>query len=293
MTQGWGDEALPSRVAFPLAGARLALAIALVAIHPTIACRSEGQGPVSSGTPSTPTPVPAWRLVWRDEFDGTALDTTKWVRETGGTGWGNAELEYYTNRPENARVENGFLVIEARQEQFGNQAYTSARLKTQGLGAWRYGRIEARIQIPRGQGLWPAFWMLGDNIGQVGWPGCGEIDIMENIGKEPGRVHGTVHGPGYSGANGISSTYSLSTGAFADDFHIFAVEWQPGAITWYVDSTYYKTVTSSDVPGTWVYDHPFFIILNVAVGGYWPGSPDATTVFPQTMRVDYVRVYQR
>jgi beta-glucanase (GH16 family) len=260
----------------------LAFAVALVSLCPTLACRADQQGP-----------APAWRLAWHDEFDGAALDTTKWVRETGGNGWGNAELEFYTDRVENARTANGYLVIEARQETFGNRAYTSARLKTQGLGAWRYGRIEARIQIPRGQGLWPAFWMLGDNLAQVGWPGCGEIDITENIGKEPGRVHGTVHGPSYSGANGVSSAYDLSTGAFADDFHLFAIEWQPGAIQWYVDSIRYKTVTPNDLPGPWVYDHPFFIILNVAVGGNWPGSPDTTTVFPQTMRVDYVRVYQK
>ena len=260
----------------------LAFAVALVSLCPTLACRADQQGP-----------GPAWRLAWHDEFDGAALDTTKWVRETGGNGWGNAELEFYTDRVENARTANGYLVIEARQETFGNRAYTSARLKTQGLGAWRYGRIEARIQIPRGQGLWPAFWMLGDNLAQVGWPGCGEIDIMENIGKEPGRVHGTVHGPSYSGANGVSSAYDLSTGAFADDFHLFAIEWQPGAIQWYVDSIRYKTVTPDSLPGPWVYAHPFFIVLNVAVGGYWPGSPDTTTVFPQTMRVDYVRVYQK
>ncbi len=234
-----------------------------------------------------------WQLVWHDEFDGTALDAGKWVRETGGGGWGNAELEFYTDRTENARVAGGNLIIEARRETFGNRDYTSARLKTQGLGAWRYGRMEARIQIPRGQGLWPAFWMLGDNCVTVAWPACGEIDIMENIGKEPRRVHGTVHGPGYSGAQGVTSTYERSAGAFADTFHVFAVEWDPGAIRWYVDDTLYKTVTPNDLPGPWVYDHPFFIILNVAVGGSWPGNPDTTTVFPQTMRVDYVRVYRK
>ena len=231
--------------------------------------------------------------MWHDEFDGPTLDLTKWVSETGAGGWGNNELEFYTARPENARVENGNLVIEARQEAFGGSQYTSARLKTEGLGAWQYGRIEARIRIPRGQGLWPAFWMLGDRCEQVGWPTCGEIDIMENIGREPSRVHGTVHGPGYSGAQGVGAAYSLSAGAFADDYHVYAVEWQAGAIVWYADSTVYATVTGNNVPGTWVFDHPFFIILNVAVGGYWPGSPDGTTVFPQAMLVDYVRVYQR
>ena len=236
---------------------------------------------------------PQWRLVWHDEFDGPVLDATKWVRETGGDGWGNGELEFYTDRVENAHIDAGYLVIEARRESLATRGYTSARLKTQGLGAWKYGRIEARIQIPRGQGLWPAFWMLGDDIPSVGWPACGEIDIMENIGKEPGRVHGTVHGPGYSGAAGVSSAYDLPAGAFADTFHVYAIEWEPAAIRWYVDDVLYKTVTPNSLPGRWVYDHPFFILLNVAVGGYWPGNPDATTVFPQTMRVDYVRVYEK
>jgi beta-glucanase (GH16 family) len=238
---------------------------------------------------------PAWQIVWHDEFDEPTLDTAMWAQETGGDGWGNAELEFYTDHGANARVENGQLVLEARRESLGGRNYTSARLKTRidAGGAWRYGRIEARIQIPRGQGLWPAFWMLGDNCPQVGWPGCGEIDIMENIGKEPRLVHGTVHGPGYSGAQGVTSSFSLTSGAFADDFHVFAVEWEPDTIRWYVDDSLYRTITPGSLPGRWVYDHPFFIILNVAVGGYWPGGPDSTTVFPQTMRVDYVRVYQR
>jgi len=237
-----------------------------------------------------------WKLVWHDEFDGSGLDVTKWVRETGGGGWGNNELEFYTARAENARLEGGHLVIEARAEPFGNRQYTSARLKTAGLGAWKYGRIEARIRIPRGQGIWPAFWLLGDDIPQVGWPACGEIDIMENIGKEPGRVHGTVHGPQYSGAKGVSAPYDQPGGGggpFADDYHVYAVEWEANAIRWYVDSAHYATVTPKDLPGRWVFDHPFFIILNVAVGGGWPGNPDSTTVFPQRMLVDYVRVYQK
>jgi beta-glucanase (GH16 family) len=234
-----------------------------------------------------------WILEWSDEFNGPTLDSTTWVPDTGGAGWGNAELEYYTARPENARVENGNLIIEARQEQYGNSAYTSARLKTQGLRAWTYGRIEARIQIPRGQGLWPAFWMLGENYGPVAWPDCGEIDVMENIGKEPSLVHSNVHGPGYTNVPSLSAAYGLPAGAFADDFHVYAVEWEPGVIRWYVDDSLYRTLTPDDVPGPWAFDHPFFIILNVAVGGDWPGAPDTTTVFPQTMRVDYVRVYGR
>ena len=249
----------------------------------------------SAGNPEAAPAPAAWQLVWHDEFAAAALDTTIWAQETGGDGWGNAELEFYTDHGANARVENGQLVIEARREAVGGRDYTSARLKTRVAagGAWRYGRIEARIQIPRGQGLWPAFWMLGDNCAPVGWPTCGEIDIMENIGKEPRVVHGTVHGPGYSGAHGVSSSLSLTSGAFADDFHVFAVEWASDTIRWYLDDSLYRTITPDSVPGRWVYDHPFFIILNVAVGGNWPGSPDSTTVFPQTMRVDYVRVYQR
>ena len=259
-------------------------AVALV----SSALLSSGGERVSLPPPSPP----GWRLVWRDEFDGPGLDTTNWAPEIGGDGWGNAELEFYTDRHENAHVEAGQLIIEARREEFGGRHYTSARLKTRGGArrAWRYGRIEARIRIPRGQGLWPAFWLLGDNCARVGWPGCGEIDIMENIGREPRTVHGTVHGPGYAGAHGVSSAHMLADRAFADDWHVFAVEWEPDAIRWYVDDSLYKTVTPRDLPGQWVFDHPFFIILNVAVGGDWPGSPDATSVFPQTMLVDYVRV---
>jgi beta-glucanase (GH16 family) len=174
--------------------------------------------------------------------------------------------------------------------------YTSARLKTLGRFSQTYGRFEARIKIPKGQGIWPAFWMLGDDIIKSGWPASGEIDIMENIGKEPALVHGTIHGPGYNGAGGIGSSYALpDKRPFADDFHIYAVEWEPNAIRFYVDKDLYATRTPAELPpgGKWVFDHPFFILLNVAVGGGWPGSPDASSVFPQEMLVDYVRVYRR
>ncbi len=251
----------------------------------------------------------AWKLVWSDEFNGpkgTAVDAAKWVSETGGGGWGNNELEYYTGRLENASQQDGNLVIKVVQEKYigpgdTTRNYTSARLKTQGKFSQAYGRFEARIKIPRGQGIWPAFWMLGDDIekpglDKSGWPGCGEIDIMENIGKEPTLVHGTIHGPGYSGEHGIGAPFGLhGDQRFADDFHLYAVEWEPNAIRFYVDDHLYTTRTPADLPkGTkWVYDHPFFLLLNVAVGGGWPGSPDATTVFPQTMLVDYVRAYER
>ena len=168
------------------------------------------------------------------------------------------------------------------------ELYTSA--------SYGYGRFEARIKIPRGQGLWPAFWILGNDIDTAGWPKCGEVDIMANIGKEPGINHGSMHGPGYSGANGLTAELTLPGGAaFADAFHIFSLEWEPSVARFYVDGTLYETRTPADIPAgtTWVYDHPFFLLLNVAVGGSWPGDPDATTMFPQTMLVDYVRVYTK
>lgn len=231
-------------------------------------------------------------LDWSDEFDETALDTTKWTYDTGGGGWGNSELENYTNRTDNVRVENGMLVIEARQESYQGNNYTSGRIKTEGLQERTYGRYEARIKLPAGQGMWPAFWMLGNDIATTGWPGCGEVDIMENIGKSPAIAYGTLHGPGYSGANGFQGSYTLPSGKLSDDFHVYAVEWVPGQIRWYVDGNLYHSATPSQVNGNWVFDHPFFLILNVAVGGGWPGNPDATTVFPQQMLVDYVRVYR-
>ena len=242
-------------------------------------------------------------LVWSDEFsatNGSRPDSSKWIMETGGGGWGNHELEAYTNRAQNAHVQDGNLVITAKKETYKGtdgitRQYTSARLKTLGLFEQKYGRFEARIKIPRGQGMWPAFWMLGNNIGTVDWPNCGEIDIMENIGKEPDKVHGTIHGPGYSGGDGLGGNYTLPAGKFTDVFHVFAVEWEAAAIRFYVDSNLYETRTPADLPTgkTWVYDHPFFILLNVAVGGDWPGNPDRATKFPQRMLVDYVRVYGR
>jgi beta-glucanase (GH16 family) len=231
--------------------------------------------------------------VWQDEFDG-ALNQD-WVFDIGrGTnGWGNNELQFYTRRPENVRIENGILLIEARKETYESAEYTSARLKTEGRRAFRYGRVEARIQVPRGLGLWPAFWALGEDRAAVGWPACGEIDVMENIGREPGTVHATVHGPGYSGGKGVGGLFSVPEVALADAFHVFAVEWEPARLSFSVDGTTYKTITPADVPGRWVFDHPHFLLLNLAVGGNWPGPPDGTTTFPARMRVDYVRVYER
>jgi beta-glucanase (GH16 family) len=258
---------------------------------------------ISIAQSSTPTRR-GWTLTWSDEFNGPnggAVDSTKWVSETGGNGWGNDELEYYTNRMENAYQHDGNLVIKVFREKYTGsdgvtRDYTSARLKTLGKFSQIYGRFEARIKIPRGQGIWPAFWMMGDNIDKVGWPDCGEVDIMENIGKEPALVHGTIHGPGYSGDKGPTASYALPDKKdFADDFHLYAVEWEPAAIRFYVDDHLYFTRTPRDLPPgkNWVFNRPFFLLLNVAVGGSWPGNPDASSTYPQTMLVDYVRVYRR
>ncbi len=254
-----------------------------------------------------------WELVWSDEFEGpagTLPDPSVWTPEIGdGTangipGWGNAERQTYTDDPANLALDgDGHLVITARETHgdappcyYGAPCeYSSARIITQGALEVTYGRIEARIKLPYGQGLWPAFWTLGANIGEVGWPESGEIDIMENIGREPSTVHGTIHGPGYSGGGGIGRGISLPDGQrFADDFHVFAIDWWPERITWSLDGEPFSTLTPDDLPRSarWVFDAPHFLILNVAVGGHWPGYPDDTTTFPQTMTIDYVRVYQ-
>jgi beta-glucanase (GH16 family) len=267
-------------------------------------CAAQGQiAPKATPPPSIQTASGSWVLTWSDEFDGPdgfAPDQSKWTIVTGGNGWGNAESEYYTARPRNVQLQNGNLVITADQEEYTgpdgvSRSYTSARLNSAIKFDQAYGRFEARIKIPYGQGIWPAFWLLGNDIQQNRWPACGEIDIMENIGREPSMVHGTIHGPGYSGAKSIGAPYSLPAGRFSDDYHIYAIEWEPNEIRFYVDGNLYETRTSADLPpGTkWVYDHPFFIILNVAVGGGWPGYPDASSIYPQKMYVDYVRVYKR
>ena len=255
--------------------------------------------------PPPPPSASGGSLVWSDEFngpDGSSPDPKKWAYDLGGKGWGNKELECYTNRLQNAHIQGGNLVITAQKENFTcsdslTSSYTSARLKTQGLFSQAYGRFEARIKIPAGQGMWPAFWMLGNNISTVGWPAGGEIDIMENIGKEPGTVHGSLHGPSTtSRTSDTTAIFSLPAGQnLADAFHLYAVEWEPGVVRFYLDTNLYATFTQSQWPagGTWVFDHPFFVILNVAVGGTWPGSPDSTTQFPQQMLVDYVRVYTK
>lgn len=260
------------------------LALALLAVGAVPGCGEDA------------TPPAATELVWSDEFTGPAgqlPDAAKWRFDTG-TDWGNLQLEWDTNRAENCSLDGqGNLVFTARREAYDTAEYTSARIKTKNLFERARGRFEARIDLPVGRGLWPAFWLLGNDIDRVGWPRCGEIDIMEYRGQFPATVVGTIHGPGYSGGNPVTRSYTLPQGTLDTGFHVYAIDWDETSITWSLDGVIYHRATPSDLPGgtTWVFNHPFFIILNVAVGGRWVGSPDASTVFPQTMLVDYVRVY--
>lgn len=228
-----------------------------------------------------------WNLIWSDEFNGGSINSTYWTYDIGGNGWGNSELEYYTNRLENAKIENGNLLVITREESYGGKDYTSARLKTQDLCSFTYGRIEARIKFPIGQGMWPAFWMLGQNISTVGWPLCGEIDIMEHINQE-NKIYGTMHWD-----NNGHVSYGGNVSCEASTYHIYSVEWDSSAIKWFLDGNkYWEGNIAANVNSTEEFHEPFFIILNLAIGGIWPGNPDSTTSFPDTMYVDYVRVYQ-
>ena len=233
-------------------------------------------------------------LVWSDEFDYTGLpDPSKWNIEIGGGGWGNNELQYYTNSETNAKVESGILTITAREESFGGRDYTSARITTQNKFDFKYGKIEAKIKLPYGQGLWPAFWMLGANFGSTGWPACGEIDIMELVGGtgNDNTVYSTLHWDNNGEHAQYGESYSLPSGIFADEYHVFTVEWDDQEIRGFMDDIQYFTADITPAQLSEFHNN-FFIILNVAVGGNWPGSPDATTSFPQTMEIDWVRVYQ-
>lgn len=236
-----------------------------------------------------------WQLTWSDDFNGNAgqlPDAAKWTYDigTGQGGWGNQELQSYTDSPDNVSLDGqGNLIITARRN--GN-SFTSARINTKGLFTQQYGRFEARLKTPYGPGIWPAFWMLGANIETVNWPQCGEIDIMELRGQEPHIIHGTLHGPGYSGGNPITKGYALTDARFDTEFHLFAVEWSKDKIDFFVDDFLYQRIERGDAPGEWVYDQPFFMILNVAVGGNYVGFPTDGTPFPQKMTIDYVRVYE-
>jgi len=263
---------------------------------------------VPTSTPITP-PEPmdiaeyeGFELVWHDEFDGDSINRENWTFDTGGYGFGNGEAQYYTdNRPENARVENGLLVIEARFEKYENQYYTSAKLWTRDLFEFQYGRVEARTKVPEGSGLWPAFWMLGadfqfevdeNNVFSNNWPHIGEIDIMEYLGREPKLVMGTAHGPGYAGAGG-KGRWNPQDFKIADEFHTYAIEWNYDGITWFFDGEPYYTLNREDVGNReWVFDREFFMILNLALGGNFGGTIALDTKFPANYYIDYVRVYQ-
>jgi beta-glucanase (GH16 family) len=244
---------------------------------------------------------PGGPVTWSEEFDGAAgqpVSPATWQPEVGGHGWGNQELQYYTDSTENAALDgSGNLAITVRrpdprqrQRRFSGCAYTSARLITKDRVAFAYGLVQARIRLPRGRGVWPAFWMLGQNIDEVGWPACGEIDVMENFGDDPTLVHGTVHGPGYAGHAGITASHRADA-SLADDFHVYSVHWEPERIRWYLDDELYSTLTPDDLQGSpWVFDHAFFLLVNVAVGGTFSQRPDSTASFPTSMLIDYIRV---
>ncbi len=252
--------------------------------------------PTDNSGYSTPLSYPGYALVWNDEFSANTLDLSVWNQEigNGSNGWGNNELEYYTNSTKNTFLSNGNLVIEARKETTGSFNYTSGRMTTQGKKDFRFGRIDIRAKLPVGKGIWPALWMLGSNINTVGWPASGEIDIMELIGTYPSRVHGTMHWKPVSGTNvNKGGSYDLSSGNFSSKFYVFSIIWEEDKVRWYVDDQLYFTFTKADVGAA---NYPFnaseFFLFNVAVGGNWPGPPDASTIFPQRMFVDYVRVFQ-
>jgi beta-glucanase (GH16 family) len=240
---------------------------------------------------TTPDSYAGYTLVWQDEFNGTTIDPTNWVHEEGASGWGNNELQYYTNRPDNSFIDNGKLVIEAKKETFNSAPYTSARMKTQGLREFKYGRIDIRAKLPSGKGIWPALWMLGDDIGTVSWPRCGEIDIMEIIGSEPATLHGTAHWDNNGSYASYGKSTTLAEGIFADEYHVFTIIWDEQFIKWMLDDVQFNVIDITPA-GLSEFQKEFFLLFNIAVGGNWPGSPDGTTVFPQQMRVDYVRVFQ-
>lgn len=255
-----------------------------------------------TGNTTAPIDIPeGWQLVWHDEFDGTAIDTSKWQHEVNARGGGNNELQYYTDRAKNSYVKDGVLIIQALKEHYagpeGTREYTSARLRTKNRGDWKYGLFIVRAKLPSGKGLWPAIWMMPTDNVYGGWAASGEIDIMEMLGHEPNKVYGTLH-YGAEWPNNVHSgdSFTLPSGSFDQDFHVFSLQWDTTKISWYVDGQLYQTQTkwyTKAAPYPAPFDQRFYLILNVAVGGNWPGNPDSTTVFPQQMLVDYVRVLQK
>jgi beta-glucanase (GH16 family) len=254
--------------------------------------------PFTNAGYDSPGSYPGLSLAWSDEFDGPALNTAAWSHQNGDgcpslCGWGNNELEYYTDRPDNLFFQDGKLVIEAKREDFGGKSYTSSKILTSGKKTFKFGRIDIRARLPKGKGIWPALWLLPQDNVYGGWPRSGEIDLMELVGHEPNKVYGTIHyGPG-PGSTQTSRGYTLPSGNFSDEFHVFSVEWKQDQIKWYVDNNLYSTVNRADIGSlNWPFNEQFFLIFNLAVGGNWPGNPDATTYVPQWMIVDYIRVYQ-
>lgn len=265
--------------------------IATITIADDDAPPTSGELVIPTAGYTTPESYEGMTLVWSDEFDGESLNTDDWTYEIGGHGWGNNELEYYTNK--NTSIVEGNLVIEARKESQGGRLYTSSRIVTMDKQEFQYGRIDIRAALPYGQGIWPALWMLGSNFKTVGWPACGEIDIMEMIGGG-GRektVHGTVHWSNGGDYASFGGHYNLGSGTFSDEFHVFSILWDENEIIWYVDDVQFHVI---DIRGDNLseFRQPFFFIFNVAVGGNWPGNPNGSTLFPQRMIVDYVRVFQ-
>jgi hypothetical protein len=244
--------------------------------------------PVNGAGFTAPESYPGLNLVWNEDFSGKTLNSSVWTNETGGGGWGNNELQNYTNSSNNTFLSGGFLIIEARKELSGVRDYSSARIISKDKKTFTYGRIDIRAKLPKGQGIWPALWMLGNNISQIGWPACGEIDIMELLGHEPQKVYGTIHwGPQGGSSIHIGGNFSLTNGFFSDSFHVFSLKWEQNQLITLVDNVPFFTGAKSDP-----FDKPFFFIMNVAVGGNWPGNPDGTTLFPQRMIVDYIKVFQ-
>jgi len=260
----------------------------LMLLLSTLGCSKEETPSAPAGGSTDSTSLQGWTLVWHDEFDGPSIDSSRWNYEINGNGGGNNELQYYTGSPSNSFVEQGCLVIQALKEGYLGKEYTSARLNTDHKGDWLYGRFDVRAKLPTGRGLWPAIWMLPTDWAYGGWPASGEIDIMELLGQQPGKVYGTVHFASDGGQHLSSGgSYLLPAGqSFAAGFHLFSLEWSADSLLWFVDGIRYHAEHNGPP-----FDKRFHFILNVAVGGNWPGSPDATTVFPQHMMVDYVRVY--
>jgi beta-glucanase (GH16 family) len=276
----------------------LYMVVLLVSSTTLTFCSEKKNNPVDSTENDDTLSIAGYELLWNDEFNDTSIDGAKWIHEVNGNGGGNNELQYYTDRIVNSYVKDGNLFIVAEQEEFtgsdGTRYYTSARMTTQETKSFMYGKITARIKLPYGQGMWPAFWMLGLNIDQVGWPKCGEIDIMEMIGGGDGRdnvTHGTLHWDN-DGHQSQGNSKQLESGIFADDFHEFTIDWNSERIDWYLDNIRFYSLDITNESLSEFHQH-YFIILNLAVGGNWPGDPIPETQFPQIMEIDYVRVYQK